>query len=79
MKDYILSILVVNLDMIIAFVSGDILTTYLSLYFISDFDWIHPFVKLLIALFVGIFGGIGGLLGKDLYEIIKKQVKKKLK
>ena len=63
--------------MIIAFVSGDVLATYLSLYFLPDFDWIHPVIKLIVALFVGVFGGIGGLLGKDLYESIKKRLKKK--
>lgn len=77
MKDYVLHVLTVKIDMIIAFISGDVLATYLSLYFLPDFDWIHPIIKLLVALFVGVFGGIGGLLGKDVYEHIKKAIKKR--
>lgn len=76
MKD-LLTILTSKLDTVIAFISGDVLATYLSLYFLPDFDWIHPTIKLIVALLVGIFGGIGGLLGKDLYEVIKKQFKRK--
>ena len=79
MKEQILNTLTVKFDMVVAFISGDLLATYLSIYFLPDFDWIHPIIKLMVALFVGVFGGMGGLLGKDLYESIKKQLKKKLK
>lgn len=76
MKEPIFSSITYKLDEVIAFVSGDVLVTFLSLYFFTDFDWIHPMIKLFVALFVGIFGGIGGLLGKDIYESIKKRIKK---
>lgn len=75
MKESLFNAFTTRLDQIIAFISGDVLATYISLYFIADFDWIHPLIKLFVALFVGIFGGMGGLLGKDIYEAIKKQFK----
>lgn len=65
-----------KVDNIIAFFSGDILTTVLFVYSSFEFiDVFHPAIKVLLALVVGIFGGAGGLLGKDLYEWLKKKFK----
>ena len=75
MKEAILKVFSTKADEVIAFISGDVLATYLSLYFLVGFDWVHPLIKLGIALLVGIFGGIGGLLGKDIYSFIKKKIK----
>lgn len=75
MKESLFHAFTNRLDEIVAFISGDVLATYLSLYFFLDFDWIHPLLKVLIALFVGIFGGVGGLIGKDLYTLAKKKLK----
>lgn len=75
MKQYILQTITMKFDQIIAFVSGDLLVTCITLQSLPELDWLHPILKIVAALFVGIFGGIGGLIGKDLYTWIKKKFK----
>lgn len=60
----------------IAFISGDLLTTIIFIYgSLEAIDFLHPFLKVVLALIVGITGGFGGLLGKDLYEKFKETVR----
>lgn len=60
----------------IAFFSGDLLTTIIFIYgSLETIDFLHPFLKVILALIVGITGGFGGLLGKDIYEKFKETVR----
>ena len=60
----------------IAFVSGDLLTTVTAYYFsFGQIDWLHPFLKVILALFVGVVGGFGGLVGKAIFTWLEKKLK----
>lgn len=68
-----------KINSVIAFISGDLLATIGFSYFLSDAQWLHPILKLIMAFFLGVVGGLGGLVVKTIYSVIEPEFKKKLK
>ena len=56
------------------FLFGDIFT--MGIFLIVDESFTHSMLK---ALTTGIIGGLAGMGSKDLYPVVKKWIKKKLK
>jgi hypothetical protein len=63
-----------KVDNVIAWFSGNILTTTTAFFTMEHLSWLEPVYKITIALAVGILGGFGGLLGKDVYGWLKSKL-----
>jgi len=74
MRESIFELVTHKFDNLLAFLSGDVLTTIFSVYFLDGIDWLHPFLKITMALCVGFAGGFAGLVGKDVYTWCKKKI-----
>ena len=62
-----------KVDQFIAFCSGDLLVTIITLQGFSFYDesW-HFAIKAFVTLILGFLGGMGGLIAKEILPIIKK-------
>lgn len=66
-----------KVDRIVAFFSGDLLVTFLTLQGFNFYEesW-HFAIKATVTLILGFLGGLGGLIAKEVLPYLKEIIKK---